>query len=48
MKTSWRNKVAVITGAGGGIGRAFLLENRGNAVIDEIIIHRLNKEPFLV
>ena len=26
----------------------FLLENRGNAVIDEIIVHRLNKEPFLV
>ena len=26
----------------------FLLENRGNAVIDEIICHRLNKEPFLV
>lgn len=26
----------------------FLLKNRGNAVIDEIIVHRLNKEPFLV
>ena len=26
----------------------FLLENRGNAIIDEIICHRLNKEPFLV
>ena len=24
----------------------FFLENRGNAVIDEISIHRLNKEPF--
>ncbi len=26
----------------------FLLVNRGNAVIDEIIVHRLTKEPFLV
>lgn len=26
----------------------FLLKNRGNAVIDEIIVHRLNKQPFLV
>lgn len=26
----------------------FLLKNRGNAVIDEIIVHRLSKEPFLV
>ncbi len=26
----------------------FLLKNRGNAVIDEIIVHRLTKEPFLV
>lgn len=26
----------------------FLLKNRGNAVIDEVIVHRLNKEPFLV
>lgn len=26
----------------------FLLENRGNAVIDEILVHRVNKEPFLV
>ena len=26
----------------------FLLENRGNAVIDEIIVHRVNKQPFLV
>ena len=26
----------------------FLLNNRGNAVIDEIIVHRMNKEPFLV
>lgn len=26
----------------------FLLNNRGNAVIDEIIVHRLNKQPFLV
>ena len=26
----------------------FLLKNRGNAVIDEIIVHRVNKEPFLV
>ena len=26
----------------------FLLENRGNAVIDEILVHRSNKEPFLV
>ena len=26
----------------------FFLANRGNAVIDEIIVHRANKEPFLV
>ncbi len=26
----------------------FLLNNRGNAVIDEIIVHRLNKPPFQV
>ena len=26
----------------------FFLSNRGNAVIDEIIVHRVNKEPFLV
>lgn len=26
----------------------FLLENRGNAVIDEILVHRAAKEPFLV
>ena len=26
----------------------FLLENRGNAVIDEIIVHRIGKQPFLV
>ena len=26
----------------------FLLKNRGNAIIDEIIVHRLNKQPFLV
>ena len=26
----------------------FFLANRGNAVIDEIILHRVNKEPFLV
>lgn len=26
----------------------FLLTHRGNAVIDEIGVHRLNKEPFLV
>ena len=26
----------------------FLLKNRGNAVVDEIIVHRLNKQPFLV
>ena len=26
----------------------FLLANRGNAVIDEILVHRVNKEPFLV
>lgn len=26
----------------------FLLKNRGNAVIDEIVVHRLNKQPFLV
>ena len=27
---------------------SFFLVNRGHAVIDEIIVHRLNKEPFLV
>ena len=26
----------------------FLLKNRGNAVIDEIVVHRVNKEPFIV
>ena len=26
----------------------FFLANRGNAVIDEIIVHRVGKEPFLV
>ncbi len=26
----------------------FLLKNRGNAVIDEIIVHRIGKTPFLV
>ena len=26
----------------------FLLKNRTNAVIDEILVHRVNKEPFLV
>lgn len=26
----------------------FLLTNRNNAVIDEILVHRVNKEPFLV
>jgi len=26
----------------------FLLANRGNAVIDEILVHRATKEPFLV
>lgn len=26
----------------------FFLDNRGNAVVDEIIVHRVNKEPFLV
>ena len=25
----------------------FLLKNRGNAVIDEIVVHRLHKQPFL-
>jgi len=25
---------------------AFLLENRGNAVVDEIRVHRIGKEPF--
>lgn len=25
----------------------FLLKNRGNAVVDEILVHRLNKQPFL-
>ncbi len=27
---------------------SFLLKNRGNAVIDEIIVHRIGKAPFLV
>ena len=27
---------------------AFLVQNRGNAVIDEIILHRVGKEPFSV
>lgn len=27
---------------------AFFLNNRGNAVIDEIIVHRVNKQPFMV
>ena len=26
----------------------FFLANRGNAVVEEIIVHRVNKEPFLV
>lgn len=26
----------------------FFLANRGNAVIDEICVHRVNKEPFLI
>lgn len=26
----------------------FFLEKRGNAVVDEILVHRVNKEPFLV
>lgn len=26
----------------------FFLQNRGNAVIDEILVHRVNKEPFTV
>lgn len=26
----------------------FFLSNRGNAVVDEILVHRVNKEPFLV
>ena len=26
----------------------FLLRNRGNAVVDEILVHRVNKQPFLV
>lgn len=26
----------------------FFIKNRGNAVIDEVILHRVNKEPFLV
>ena len=26
----------------------FLLSSRGNAVVDEIMVHRLNKQPFLV
>ena len=27
---------------------AFFLENRSNAVVDEIVVHRVAKEPFLV
>ena len=27
---------------------AFFLLNRGNVVVDEIIVHRMNKQPFLV
>ena len=26
----------------------FFLANRGNAVVDEIMVHRVNKEPFLI
>lgn len=26
----------------------FFIENRGNAVVDEIKVHRVNKEPFLI
>ena len=26
----------------------FLLTHRGNAVIDEILVHRVNKQPFLI
>jgi NADP-dependent 3-hydroxy acid dehydrogenase YdfG len=26
----------------------FFLANRSNAVVDEIIVHRVNKQPFLV
>ena len=26
----------------------FFLKNRGNAVVDEILVHRVNKQPFLV
>ena len=26
----------------------FFLKNRGNAVVDEICVHRVNKQPFLV
>ena len=26
----------------------FLLKNRGNAIIDEIVVHRLNKPPFQI
>lgn len=26
----------------------FLIKNRGNAVIDEVLVHRVNKQPFLV
>lgn len=26
----------------------FILSHRGNAVIDEILVHRVNKEPFLI
>ena len=26
----------------------FMLANRTNAVIDEILVHRLNKQPFMV
>ena len=26
----------------------FFLVNRGNAVVDEILVHRVNKTPFLI
>lgn len=26
----------------------FFLANRGNAVVDEILVHRVNKTPFLI
>lgn len=26
----------------------FLIKNRGNAVIDEVLVHRVNKQPFLI